>query len=50
MELEETQNGLSKTMMIPKGTAKSYVEFAHILSIYNSIESSSYFNGKLFVL
>jgi len=47
MELAETQNGLSKTMMIPKGTANSYVEFANILEIYTSIESASLLNGKL---
>ncbi len=45
MEQEELQNGLSKTMMIPKGTAKSYVEFAELLKIYSSFDHSLISNG-----
>ena len=33
--IEQEKNGLSKTGMIPKGTAKSYVDFAKILGLYN---------------
>ena len=47
MEIEETQNGLSKTMMIPKGTSNSYVEFADILDIFNPFSNTIGFQGQL---